>query len=534
MMSEESDKLVIFDADTRDRLLRGVNTLADAVKVTMGPRGRNVIIEQPGQHPILTKDGVTVARAINLRDRVANLGAQMIKEAASRTADEAGDGTTTSTVLTQAIYAEGLKMLAAGYSASDLKKGIDVAVDVALAEISRLSSPVSGKDDLLRVATVSANGEKELGQLIASAIETVGQDGVVTVEEAKGFNSSLNVVSGARLDRGYLSPYFVTNQDRMVCELDKPVVLVLNARLDTLRDITGFLERILAAKRPLLIICEDLDGEALQGLVVNKLKGILNVCAVRLPGLGESRYDFAQDLATLLGTSVFHSSDIQSLGSVQLDALGACTRVVVSKSETILIGAKGNQESYADRIAEIRSRAAETPEDDEREHCKRRLALLSGGVAVLRVGGATEAELRERKDRVDDALHATQAALKEGIVPGGGVALARASSLLGAMTGTGPEAAGRQVVRQACCMPLRQIVANSGGVPDIVLSHVLSGPDRQGYNAYTEAYGDMLEMGIIDPTRVVKCALRNAASAAGMMLTAGCSIVEDDATQPNT
>jgi chaperonin GroEL len=277
-----------------------------------------------------------------------------------------------------------------------------------------------------------------------------------------------------------------------------------------------------------------LDGEALQGLVVNKLKGVLNVCAVRLPGLGESRYDFAQDLATLLGTTVCHSSDIPGLATMQLDTLGSCTRVVVSKSETILIGAKGNQESYADRIAEIRSRAAETPEDDEREHCKRRLALLSGGVAVLRVGGATEAELRERKDRVDDALHATQAALKEGIVPGGGVALARASSLLNAMTGTGPEAAGRQVVRQSCCMPLRQIVANSGGVPDIVLAHVLSGPDRQGYNAYTEAYGDMLEMGIIDPTRVVKCALRNAASAAGMMLTAGCSIVEDDAAQQNT
>lgn len=537
MTSEDTDKLVIFDADTRDRLLKGVNTLADAVKVTMGPRGRNVIIEQPGQHPILTKDGVTVARSINLRDRVANLGAQMIKEAASRTADEAGDGTTTSTVLTQAIYAEGLKMLAAGYSASDLKKGIDIAVDQALGEITRLSSDVCGKEDMLRVATVSANGEQDLGNLISSAIETVGQDGVVTVEEAKGFNSSLSVVSGARLDRGYLSPYFVTNQDRMVCELDKPVVLILNARLDTLRDIAAFLERILAAKRSLLIICEDVDGEALQGLVVNKLKGILNVCAVRIPGLGESRYDFAQDLASLLGTTVFHGSDIQGLASAQLDSLGSCTRVTISKSETILVGAKGNRETYADRIAEIRARAEETPEDDEREHCRRRLALLSGGVAVLRVGGATEAELRERKDRVDDALHATQAALKEGIVPGGGVALARASAHLATSSGgtvAGSEAAGRHVVRIACCAPLRQIVANSGGVPDIVLSKVLEGPDKQGYNAYTETYGDMLEMGIIDPARVVKCALKNAASAAGMMLTAGCSIVEDDPKQPNT
>jgi chaperonin GroEL len=533
-MMEETDKLVVFDADTRDRLLRGVNILADAVKVTMGPRGRNVIIEQKGQHPILTKDGVTVARSINLADRVANLGAQMIKEAASRTADEAGDGTTTSTVLTQAIYAEGLKMLAAGYSASDLKKGIDLAVETALAEVGRLSSPVSDQDDLLRVATVSANGELELGKLIASAIETVGQDGVVTVEEAKGFNSSLNVVSGARLDRGYLSPYFVTNQDRMVCELDKPVILVLNSRLDTLREISGFLERILAAKRSLLLLCEDVDGEALQGLVVNKLKGILNVCAVRLPGLGESRYDFAQDLASLLGTSVYHGADIPSLSNVSIDSLGSCVKVTVSKSETILVGAKGNPEVYSDRVTEIRTRASETTDDDEREHCRRRLALLSGGVAVLRVGGATEAELRERKDRVDDALHATQAALREGIVPGGGVALARASAKLASQSLTGSDAAGRHVVRLACCSPLRQIVMNSGGVADIVLSKVLDGPDRQGYNAYTEIYGDMLEMGIIDPTRVVRCALRNAASAAGMMLTAGCSIVEDEQMQQHT
>jgi chaperonin GroEL len=526
-MHEETDKLVLFDHDTRDRLLKGVNTLADAVKVTMGPRGRNVIIERPGQHPILTKDGVTVARAINLRDKVANLGAQMAKEAASRTADEAGDGTTTATVLTQAIYAEGLKMLAAGYSASDLKKGIDMAVDEALDAITGISTPVAGEEDLLRVATVSANGETELGELISRAIKTVGQDGVVTVEEAKGFSSSLNVVSGARLERGYLSPYFVTNQDKMVCELDRPVVLVLNTRLDTLRDIAGFLERVLAAKRPLLLICEDVDGEALQGLVVNKLKGILNVCAIRLPGIGESRYDYAQDLASLLGTTVFHTSDVSSLASTSIDSLGSCLRATISKSESILVGAKGTAESYADRVEEIRARAAETPDEDEREHCKRRLALLSGGVAVLKVGGATEAELRERRDRVDDALHATQAALREGIVPGGGVALARASKQLSEVQ-PGPYTAGRQVVRHACSMPLRQIVANSGGVPDIVLARVLEGETRQGYNAYTETYGDMLEMGIIDPARVVRCALKNAASAAGMMLTAGCTLVEDE------
>jgi chaperonin GroEL len=313
----------------------------------------------------------------------------------------------------------------------------------------------------------------------------------------------------------------------MVCELDKPVVLILNARLDTLRDIAGFLERILAAKRSLLLVCEDVDGEALQGLVVNKLKGVLNVCAVRIPGIGESRYDFAQDLAALLGTEVFHSADVSSLATTSLDNLGACTRVTVTKSETILVGAKGDLGKYADRVSEIRMRAEETSDDDERDHCKRRLSLLSGGVAVLRVGGATEAELRERRDRVDDALHATQAALKEGIVPGGGVALARASAkLLGAGT-PGADAAGRQVVRLACCAPLRQIVANSGGVADIVLANVMSSDRNKGYNAYSEEYGDMLEMGIIDPARVVRCALKNAASAASMMLTAGCSIVED-------
>jgi chaperonin GroEL len=527
MMREETDKVVLFDADTRDRLLRGVNVLADAVKVTMGPRGRNVIIEQPGEHPILTKDGVTVAKAINLSDRIANLGVQMIKEAASRTADEAGDGTTTATVLTQAIYAEGLKMIAAGYSASDLKKGIEQAVEEVVSQIGNFSSPVSGNEDLLRVATVSANGEIDLGKLIASAIETVGQDGVVTVEEAKGFNSSLSVVAGARLDRGYLSPYFVTNQDKMVCELEKPVVLILNTRLDTLRDIAGFLERILAAKRSLLLVCEDVDGEALQGLVVNKLKGVLNVCAVRIPGLGESRYDFAQDLAALLGTEVFHGADIASLSSTPLDSLGSCTKATISKSETILVGAKGDLSKHSDRVAEIRARAEETTDEDEREHCKRRLSLLSGGVAVLRVGGATEAELRERRDRVDDALHATQAALREGIVPGGGVALARASACLASGASAGSSAAGRQVVRIACCAPLRQIVANSGGVPDIVLANVMASEKNRGYNAYTEEYGDMIEMGIIDPARVVRCALKNASSAASMMLTAGCSIVAD-------
>jgi len=529
-MQEDSmtNKIVIFDAETRNQLLKGVNILADAVKVTMGPRGRNVIIEQPGKHPILTKDGVTVARSINLKDRVANLGAQMIKEAASRTAEEAGDGTTTSTVLAQSIYLEGLKLLAAGYSASDLKRGIDQSVDSVLAEIKSMSITVDTDEMLTRVAIVSANGEKELGELISLAIKTVGADGVVSVEEAKGLTSSLSVVAGARVERGYLSPYFVTNQDKMICEFEKPLIVILNTRLDSLRDISTFLEKVLTSKRPLLLFCDDVEGEALQGLVVNKLKGILNVCAVKIPGLGEDRFEIAQDLACLLQTEVFNLSDVSKLNSVALDKFGTCSKVLVSRSETIIINAKGTQESYSERIDEIKQRLESATNELEKNYFKKRLSMLWGGVALLRVGGATEAELKERSDRADDALHATQAAMKDGIVPGGGIALARAASKIVINESDSAAAAGRQIIRSACYAPLKQIVANSGGVPDIVLAKVLEADSKIGYDAFKETYGDMLLMGIIDPTRVVSCALINAASAASMMLTAGCSIILDE------
>jgi len=528
MTSDTSDKIVLFDIETRDRVLKGVNILADAVKVTMGPRGRNVLIENPGNHPILTKDGVTVARSINLKDKVANLGVQMIKEAASRSAEEAGDGTTTATVLTQAIFSEGLKMVAAGYSATDLKKGIDIAVDKVVDTLVTQAVPVSSDDEIRQVATVSANGETELGKLIANAILTVGQDGVVTVDEAKGFTSSLTVVAGARVERGYLSPYFVTNQDKMICELEKPVVLICNKRLDSLKEITGFLERILNAQRSLLIIADDLDGDAMQGLVVNKTRGTLKVCAIRAPGLGEQRYDTMQDLATILGTEVIHATDVARLNQVNIDELGFCNRAIISRSETVLVGCKTNESQRDSRVSEIRSMIEQTADDDHRRFLRQRLSLLAGGVAVLRVGGATEAELRERCDRVDDALHATQAAMKEGILPGGGVALARAGRVLEMPPGNYDAIhAGFQVIRQACSAPLKQIVQNSGGVADVVFAKVIDMDSRHGYNAYTDTYGDMMQMEIIDPLRVVRCALKNAASAAGMMLTAGCALVDD-------
>jgi chaperonin GroEL len=527
-MTDITDKIVLFDIETRDKVLRGVNVLADAVKVTMGPRGRNVLIENPGNHPILTKDGVTVAKSINLRDKVANLGVQMIKEAASRTAEEAGDGTTTATVLTQAMFNEGLKMVAAGYSATDVKKGIDTAVDQLIDDLTSQATGVSSDDEIRQVATVSANGETELGKLIANAILTVGQDGVVTVEEAKGFASSLNVVAGARVERGYLSPYFVTNQDKMVCELDKPVVLICNKRLDSLKEITPFLERILSSQRSLLIIADDIDGDAMQGLVVNKMRGALKVCAIRAPGMGEQRFDTMQDLSVILGTEVVHSSDITRLNQVNIDELGTCNKALISRGETVLVGCRTNETQRESRVAEIRSLLETTPDEDHRKFLRQRLSLLAGGVAVLRVGGATEAELRERRDRVDDALHATQAAMREGILPGGGVALARAGKRLSLPSGSYDAIhAGYQVVKTSCSAPLKQIVQNSGGVADVVFVKVIEGDSRYGYNAYTDTYGDMMQMEIIDPLRVVRCALKNAASAAGMMLTAGCALVED-------
>lgn len=526
---DTTDKLVVFDAAAREKLLAGVNTLADAVRVTMGPRGRNVLIEQKGAHPIVTKDGVTVAKSINLRDKLQNLGAQMIKEAASRSADEAGDGTTTATVLTQAIFSEGIKLVLAGYPATDVKAGIDLAVEQIVSKIDEIAVPATSPDVLRRVAVIAANGEESLGELIENAIRTVGEDGVVTVEEAKGYNSSLTVVDGTRIDRGYMSPYFVTDQDKMVCEMEKPAILLLNRRVESIKDVVGVLEKSLSNKRALLIIADDIDGEAMQTLVLNRVRGALSVCAIRAPGAGAGRYDQMQDLAVLLGTRVFSAADAEGLSKIQLTELGTCNKALIGRTETVLVGANPDRDRVGERLEEIRKQHAAASDESERMQTKQRLARLTGGVAILRVGGATEAELKERKDRADDALHAVQAAMKEGVVPGGGTTLVRAANEVVLPGGDfSPLHAGFQVVKTACKAPFRQIVINSGGTPEIVLNQLMTLSKTHVYDAYHGTYGEMLELGIVDPARVVKCALKNAASAAGMMLTVGCALVEDE------
>jgi len=531
-MNYESPKIVTFDLEAREKLLQGVNILAEAVKTTMGPRGRNVVIENKEGHPVVTKDGVTVARAINLRDQIKNLGVQMAKEAASRTADTAGDGTTTATVLTQAIFGEGMKMLAAGHQASDLKRGIDSAVDEIIASLRDESISVSRDEEIQQVATISANGESEIGNLIASAIKRVGTDGVVTVEEAKGFSTTLTVVDGMRIERGYLSPYFITDQERMVVELDKPYVLLCNKKFDSLKELTPLLEKILTSQRPLLVVADDIEGEAMQGLVLNKIKGALKVCAIRAPGFGESREDMMSDLAAVLGCDISNTLQTTDIMSMQLSQLGTCSKVVVSRYDTTFVGGGASQEKIEAQINSCREGLKRSIDPDEINHIKGRLARLAGGIAVLRVGGATESELRERKDRVDDALHATQAALSEGIVPGGGVALVRASSRI-QLSGVDGYNAGRIIVRNACQSPLKQIVLNSGGTPDVILNQVLNLQKNHGYDAFSGVFGDMFEMGIIDPAKVVRCALQNASSAASMMLTIGCAVVEDERPQDN-
>ena len=428
---ESSYKIIKFSSKTRDSLLRGVNTLADAVKVTMGPRGRNVVIENPGGHPILTKDGVTVARSVNLRDSFPNLGVQMIKEAAARTADEAGDGTTTATVLSQSIFSGGLKMIAAGYDPVDIKKGIDTAVESVIKELREESCEIQRESEIMQIATISANGEKEIGELISEAIKTVGTDGVVTVEEAKGFKSTLTVVEGMQIDRGYLSPYFVTNQDKMAVEMENPYILLCNKKIDTLQEILPLLEKLAGSQRSILIIADEVEGDAMQGLVVNKMRGALKVCAIRSPGFGETRVHMLEDLAAVLGTRVFSHASGESLDDVGLEELGTCKKVLVGRGGTVFIGGKGDENSVKKRISEIKNQIDDPLVDvDTVPILKNRLAKLSGGVAVLRVGGATEAELRERRDRVDDALSATKAAIEEGIVPGGGIALVHASKSL--------------------------------------------------------------------------------------------------------
>jgi len=522
-------KLVKFDIESRESLLEGINVLADAVKTTMGPCGKNVVIEVENAHPIVTKDGVTVAKAINLRSRFPNLGVQMIKEAASRTADVAGDGTTTATVLSQAIFSEGLKALAAGYSAIDIKKGIEIGCSSVVDNLRMMAIPVTRESEILQIATISANSEKEIGELILSAISAVGRDGTITVEEAKGFKSELGIVEGMQINRGYLSPYFITDQERMLVEMENPRIFLCNKKIDSLREITPLLEQSLSRKQPMLIVADDVDGDALQGLVVNRVKGVLKACAIKAPGFGESRLSLLEDLACVLGCKVYSDASNDNVEEIDIDDLGKCKKVIISRTGTVFVGGKGSKREIEERIEALRSVTLDiTKDDDETMFIKERMARLSGGIAVLRVGGATEAELSERKDRVDDALNSTQAAIDEGILPGGGIALYRASRNICDTCFDPSLMIGVSVIKKACEAPFKQIVDNAGGVPEVILEKASSMKDSHGYDAATENFGDMFDMGIIDPLKVVRSALENASSAASMLLTVGCTLVSDE------
>lgn len=532
-MQLPTNKLVLFKDDARAQLLEGVNTLAEAVKVTMGPRGQNVVIEQFGAPPILTKDGVTVAQSVNLRDKFKNLGVQMVKEAASRTAEVAGDGTTTATVLSQAIFREGLKVLAAGYLSTDVRKGISIAEQHILNQLKEVAAPVTSDEEIIQVGTISANGDRQIGELLCQAVNAVGRDGVITVEEAKGFKTTLNVVEGAEVNRGYLSPYFINNHEKMTVELEKPYVLLVNKKITTLNEILPVLEKAHKAQASLLIVADDIEGEALQGLVVNKMKGILNVCAIRAPAFGEARVNVLNDMGLLLGCEPVSAAEIGDISNISLSDMGTCRKVIIHKYSTVFVDCSATQEDIKTRINSLRNQLDDPATDeDNKDLLRRRLGMLAGGVAILRVGGATEIELKERKDRVDDALHATQAAIEEGVVPGGGVALVRAAKTLDKFPKKGmPDGVkvGIALVQRACYEPLQQIVRNSGGSSEVILEKVMNLRDNRGYDAATEQIVNMLDAGIIDPVKVVRSALENAASAAAMLLSVGAAMVEDEA-----
>jgi len=524
-------KRVIYGEDARAKLKAGVDKLANAVKVTLGPRGREVIIEKKWGSPLVTKDGVTVAKEIELKDPYENMGAQLVKEVASKTADVAGDGTTTATVLAQAIFTEGLKAIASGANPMDLKRGIDKAVIAVVEEIKKLSIPVSGRREIEQVATVSANNDQTIGKIIADAMEAVGKDGVITVEESKSAETTLETVQGMQFDRGYLSPYFITNPDKMECVLEDPYILIYEKKVSNVKDLLPVLEQVVRAGRPIVIIAEDVEAEALATLVVNHLKGVIRACAVKAPGFGQRRKDYLQDIAILTnGTAITEELGIK-LESVTLDMLGKADKVIVDKDNTTIVGGKGSKEAIQARIEQIRKQIQETTSDYDREKLQERLAKLSGGVAIIRVGAATEAEMKEKKARVEDAVHATKAAVEEGIVPGGGVALVRASEGLDDLSVDNPDQQiGVDIVKRACRAPLRQIAANAGFEGYVVLEKVIAlGKEKgvnYGFDASVGEYKDMVEAGIIDPTKVVRTAIMNAASVAGTMLTAEALVAE--------
>jgi chaperonin GroEL len=515
-------KHVHFSTDARARMLRGVNVLADAVKVTLGPKGRNVVIEKSFGAPRSTKDGVTVAKEIELEDKFENMGAQMIREVASKTNDTAGDGTTTATVLAQAIVQEGMKSVAAGMNPMDLKRGIDKAVVAVLAEIKNSSKKVTTNDEIAQVGTISANGESEIGAMIAAAMEKVGNEGVITVEEAKSLETELDVVEGMQFDRGYLSPYFITNADKMEVALEEPLIMLHEKKLSSLQAMLPILEAVVQSGRPLLIIAEDIEGEALATLVVNKLRGGLRVAAVKAPGFGDRRKAMLEDIAVLTGGQVISEDLGIKLENVTLDMLGKAKRVSITKDDTTIVDGAGEREGIEGRIAQIKRQIEDTTSDYDKEKLQERLAKLAGGVAVVRVGGSTEIEVKERKDRVDDALNATRAAVEEGIVPGGGTALLRASKALDGMEGdNADQKQGIAIIRRALQAPIRQIAENSGVEGSIVVGRIMgdtSGPSF-GFNAQTEEYGDLVAQGVIDPAKVVRTALQDAASVAGILIT---------------
>jgi len=526
-------KDVKFGTDSRNRMLKGVNILADAVKVTLGPKGRNVVIEKSFGAPRITKDGVTVAKEIELEDKFENMGAQMVKEVASRTNDEAGDGTTTATVLAQAIVREGLKSVAAGMNPMDLKRGIDLAVTKVVAHIKAAARDVKDSDEVAQVGTISANGEADIGQQIADAMQKVGNDGVITVEENKGLETETEVVEGMQFDRGYLSPYFVTNPDKMVTELEDVVILLHEKKLSSLQPMVPLLESVIQSQKPLLIISEDVEGEALATLVVNKLRGGLKIAAVKAPGFGDRRKAMLQDIAILTGGQVISEDLGMKLESVTMDMLGTAKRVSITKDETTIIEGLGEKAEIEARVSQIRQQIEETTSDYDREKLQERVAKLAGGVAVIRVGGMTETEVKERKDRVDDALNATRAAVQEGIVVGGGVALIQGAKALADLKGANSDQdAGIVIVRKALEAPLRQIAENSGVDGSVVAGKVRESNDPTfGFNAQTEEYGDMFKFGVIDPAKVVRTALEDAASIAGLLITTEAMVADKPAKE---
>ena len=520
-------KQVAFAENAREKMLRGVNILADSVKVTLGPKGRNVVLDKSFGAPTITKDGVSVAKEIELADKFENMGAQMVKEVASQASDEAGDGTTTATVLAQAIIREGVKAVIAGMNPMDLKRGIDKAVIAVVEDLKKQSKPCKTQKEVAQVGTISANSDDSIGNIIAEAMEKVGNEGVITVEEGSGFENELDVVEGMQFDRGYVSPYFVNNQDKMVAELENPYILLHDKKISNIRDMLPVLEGVAKGGRPLLIISEDVEGEALATLVVNSMRGIIKVAAVKAPGFGDRRKAMLEDMAILTGGRVISEEVGMKLEGASLSDLGEAKKVVISKENTTIIDGAGQQKEIKARVEQIRRQMEEATSDYDREKLQERVAKLAGGVAVIKVGAGSEIEMKEKKARVEDALHATRAAVEEGIVPGGGVALVRARKVLDKVkTDNHDQEMGVAIIRRAIEEPMRQIVANAGGEGSVVLNKVLEGKDGYGYNAATDDYGDMFEMGVIDPTKVTRTALQKASSVGGLMITTEAMVTE--------